>query len=103
MLQNEPQPTPGNILMLTREMLADNIEEAKALGEVWSELDTMHATNMLIHFSTGLSCNALVAPEYYNKRYIRQMIDNVISDLRNAHSNPKTFGPAETEDETASA
>ena len=102
-LQNEVQKTPGNILMLTREMLTENIDEAKALGEVWSGVDTIHVTNMLIHFSTGLSCNALVAPEYYNKRYIRQLIDNVIDDLRNARCNPHPFGQMQIANAAVSA
>ena len=91
-VQSSVQPAPGTILMLTREMLSENIDEAKRLGELSPGLDTLHATNMLIHFSTGLACNAIIAPDYYNKRYIRRMIDNVLDDLRNAASNPRTLG-----------
>lgn len=93
------EPAPGNILMLTREMLAETIEEAKARGELSAQLDTMYATNRLIHFSTGLACNALIDPAYYNRRYIRTVIDRVLDDLRNAGRKPRAQRSAlESED-----
>ncbi|MDB6060777.1 MAG: transcriptional regulator BetI [Verrucomicrobiaceae bacterium] len=81
-VQKEAHPILGKLMLLTRERLIQNIDEAKALGEVPASIDTIRTTSMLIHISTGLSCNVLVAPMFYNKRYIRETVDNIIADLR---------------------
>jgi AcrR family transcriptional regulator len=85
-VQKESHPILGRLMQLTRERLIQNIDEAKTLGEIPAALDTQCTTNMLIHISTGLSCNALLAPMIYNKRYIRRTIDDVIADLRSQHN-----------------
>ncbi len=85
-VRKESHPILARLMLLTRERLIQNIDEAKALGEIPAELDTQRTTNMLIHISTGLSCNALVAPAFYNKKYIRQTIEDVIADLRSQHN-----------------
>lgn len=83
-VQKESHPILDKLMLLTRERLTQTIEEAKALGEIPANIDTTRTTNMLIHLSTGVSCNAVVTPTHYSKRYIRQTIDNVIEDLRGA-------------------
>ena len=81
-VQNDLHSLQGKRLALTRERYALDIEEAQAMGELNSEIDKMHAADMLIHFVSGISCNTLIVPAYYNKRYLRQIIEDLMNDLR---------------------
>jgi hypothetical protein len=48
---------------------------------------------MLIHFVSGVSCNAVIAPAYYNKRYMKELIDTVIDDVRQLRGNSVLLRP----------
>jgi hypothetical protein len=42
---------------------------------------------MLIHFVCGVSANALIAPGYYSRRYVKKLVQDVIGDMRNQRGN----------------
>lgn len=86
-VRNELHSLQSDRLTSTRERLRKDIEEAKQLGELRDEIDSTHAANMLIHFVCGVSANALIAPNYYNRRYMKQLVQDVIGDMRKQRGN----------------
>ena len=82
-VRNELHSLQSDRLTKTRERFTKDIEDAKKLGELRDEIDSTHAANMLIHFVCGVSANALIAPNYYNRRYMKQLVQDVIGDMRN--------------------
>lgn len=93
-VQNDLHSLQSRRLALTRERFALDIEEAIGLGELRTDIDKTYAANMLIHFVSGVSCSALIAPTYYSKRYLRQTIDDLINDLREGRGNTVLFSHA---------
>jgi len=86
-VRNELHSLQSERLGKTRERFTKDLEEAKQLGELRDEIDSTHAANMLIHFVCGVSANALIAPNYYNRRYMKQLIQDVIDDMRTQRGN----------------
>jgi AcrR family transcriptional regulator len=86
-VRNELHSLQSDRLTKTRERFTKDIEDAKKLGELRDEIDSTHAANMLIHFVCGVSANALIAPNYYNRRYMKQLVQDVIGDMRNQRGN----------------
>ena len=86
-VQNDLHSLQNRRLTLTRQRYEQDLEDAKQLDELRPEIDNTHAANMLIHFVSGVSCNALIAPNYYNKRYMKDLIDTVIDDVRQFRGN----------------
>jgi AcrR family transcriptional regulator len=86
-VQNDLHSLQSRRLTLTRQRFEQDLDEAKQIGELRPEIDTTYAANMLIHFVSGVSCNAVIAPTYYNKRYMKELIDTVIDDVRQLRGN----------------
>jgi AcrR family transcriptional regulator len=86
-VRNELHSLQSERLGKTRERFTKDLEEAKQLGELRDQIDSTHAANMLIHFVCGVSANALIAPNYYNRRYMKQLVQDVIGDMRNQRGN----------------
>lgn len=86
-VQNDLHSLQSRRLTLTRQRYEQDLQEAKELGELREEIDSTHAADMLIHFVSGVSCNALIAPNYYSKRYMKEVIDTVIEDVRQLRGN----------------
>jgi AcrR family transcriptional regulator len=86
-VQNDLHSLQSRRLTLTRQRYEQDLQEAKELGELHTEIDNTHAADLLIHFVSGVSCNALIAPTYYSKRYMKELIDTVIDDVRQRRGN----------------
>lgn len=86
-VQNDLHSLQTRRLTLTRQRYEQDLDEAKALDELHSEIDTTHAADMLIHFVSGVSCHAIIAPTYYSKRYLKDVLDTVIEDVRQMRGN----------------
>lgn len=86
-VRNELHSQQSERLNKTRERFTKDIEEAKELGELQTVIDSTYAANMLIHFVCGVSANALIAPGYYNRRYVKKLVQDVIGDMRNQRGN----------------
>lgn len=69
-------------LKATRERFEHDIGEALALGEVHANIDIVTTANLLTHFISGVCCHALIAPAFYNKRYLKAVAEEVVADLR---------------------
>lgn len=65
----------------TYKRFAHDLEEAIELGQVAPELDAIQGGQMLVHFATGVSINALLSPRLYHRRYLIQACEQVLLDL----------------------
>lgn len=81
-VQNDLHSLQSRRLTLTRQRYEQDLEEARELGEIDPALDITHTADMLIHFVSGVSCNAIIAPNYYSRRYMKDVIDTVVEDVR---------------------
>lgn len=81
-VQNDLHSLQNRRLTLTRQRYEQDLEEASQLGEIDPTVDITRAADMLIHFVSGISCNAIIAPNYYSRRYMKDVIDTVIEDVR---------------------
>lgn len=72
-------------LAATRERFEADLREAIGLGEV-TGIDPVAEADRLIHLVAGVSCTALLDPSYYNRRYIRSVIDDAVAELRHRGS-----------------
>jgi len=86
-VQNDLHSLQSKRLTLTRQRYELDLGQAQQLGELHADIDITHAANMLIHFVSGVSCNAVIAPNYYSKRYMKEVIDTVIEDVRQLRGN----------------
>lgn len=64
-----------------RERLIADLEHAICQDEVPADTDPTVTANMLLHLLAGISCNALVDPNYYDKQYQEKIIKRVITQL----------------------
>lgn len=86
-VQNDLHSLQSRRLTLTRQRYQQDLDEAKSLDELHPDIDTTHAADMLIHFVSGVSCNAIIAPTSYGKKYLKEVIDTVIDDVRQMRGN----------------
>jgi AcrR family transcriptional regulator len=86
-VQNDLHSLQSRRLSLTRQRFEQDIAQAKELGELHPDIDVTHAADMLIHFVSGVSCNAIIAPNYYSRRYMKEVIDAIIEDMRQMRGN----------------
>ncbi|WP_186453848.1 TetR/AcrR family transcriptional regulator [Denitratisoma sp. DHT3] len=77
----------------TYRRFARDLQEAIALGQAAPELDVTQAGQMLVHFATGVSINALLSPRLYNRRYLIQACEQVLLDLEQWHRGTGAFSP----------
>jgi AcrR family transcriptional regulator len=73
----------GQRLSLTRERFLGDLRAAAELGEIAVPVDLQTLASLLVHTVSGASSHALIAPDYYNKRYLQTLVDNILTDLRN--------------------
>lgn len=71
----------GTRLHLTRERFLADLQVAGELGEITTAIDAEATANLLVHLVSGASSHALVAPEYYNKKYLKRLVADVIASL----------------------
>ena len=86
-VQNDLHSLQSQRLTLTRQRYELDLGQAQQREELHADIDITHAANMLIHFVSGVSCNAVIAPNYYSKRYMKEVIDTVIEDVRQLRGN----------------
>lgn len=67
-------------LAATRRRFEADLREAIELGEV-QDIDPVAAADRLIHLVAGVSCSALLDPDYYHRRYIQSVIDSAVAEL----------------------
>jgi len=91
------QPAQSKRLKATRERFQKDIEQARALGEIQPQIDPVATANRLAHLVSGVSCHALIAPGFYNRRYLKTMADDIVADLRNCreHTLPRLHNVAD--------
>jgi AcrR family transcriptional regulator len=86
-VQNDLHSLQSRRLTLTRQRYEQDLAQAQQRDELHPDIDITHAADMLIHFVSGVSCNAVIAPNYYSKRYMKGVIDTVIEDVRQLRGN----------------
>jgi AcrR family transcriptional regulator len=86
-VQNDLHSVQSRRLTLTRQRYEQDLAQAQQLDELHPDIDITHAADMMIHFVSGVSCNAVIAPNYYSKRYMKSVIDTVIEDVRQLRGN----------------
>ncbi len=69
----------------TRLRFQGDIEQALARAEIQLAINPEATANRLAHFVSGVSVHALIAPAIYHKRYLRDVADDVIRELRHCH------------------
>jgi hypothetical protein len=63
------------------------LNRAVELGELSPNFDTQLTANRLVHWVSGASSHALIAPSYYSKRYLRTLIEDSLKELRSCEKN----------------
>ena len=84
----ELQKMMSTRLRLTRERFQKDLVQAVKLGELNPNMDVLLTANRLVHWVSGAATHALIAPSYYNKRYLKTLIADAISELRNCQVAP---------------
>ena len=75
-------------LRLSRERFLKDLTRAVELGELHRKLDPQLTASRLVHWVSGASTHALIAPSYYNKRYLKTLIADSIRELRRSETAP---------------
>jgi len=81
-------------LRLSRERFQKDLVQAVKLGELNPNMDVLLTANRLVHWVSGASTHALIAPAYYNKRYLKSLIADAVNELRNCKTAPNLHAAA---------
>lgn len=65
----------------TYKRFTHDLRQAIALGQVAPDLDATQGGQMLVHFATGVSINAVLSPRIYTRRYLIEASEQVLLDL----------------------
>ena len=76
------QKTMGGRLKLSRERFLQDLCEARERAEIAEGADPERASDHLVHLISGVSVHALIAPSYYNRRYLKQFAAELVEELR---------------------
>jgi TetR/AcrR family transcriptional regulator, acrAB operon repressor len=68
-----------------RERFEADIAAAAQRGEIPPSTDCRAAAKMLLHLVAGVSCNRLVDPAQFNRRYQLELVEHVLQQLRDGH------------------
>jgi len=79
------QKTMGGRLKLSRERFFQDLQEALGRGEIAAGAEPERASDHLVHLISGVSVHALIAPSYYNRRYLKQFALDLVEELRQGH------------------
>ena len=67
-----------------RDAFRQDLEEAIELGEARPGLDCTLTADLMMHLVAGASCDALIDPRHYNRRYLLDLIERTVNELRHA-------------------
>jgi len=68
-----------------RQRFEADIATAAQHGEVPRATDCHAAAKMLLHIVAGVSCNRLVDPTQFNRRYQLELVEHLLQQLRDGH------------------